>query len=108
MENIGLDSGNKIKKKNATSTATVLATAKTKKSQNGPGECDTLPIKLNDLTIQSLGKVNWKHLKGHSDDTIYPLGYVSSRVYADFTNPEVKCTYTCKISQAGNKLKYAR
>ena len=37
----------------------------------------------------------------HSPDSIFPIGYCSTRVYASITDPNKRCLYTCKISDTG-------
>lgn len=34
----------------------------------------------------------------HTEEVIYPVGYVSTRLYGSLKDPRVKCVYTCKIS----------
>lgn len=59
------------------------------------------PIELGRLTIHSLGEVVFDRQEFHSEDAIYPVGYVSTRIYGSLKNPTVKCVYTCKISDDG-------
>ncbi|KAF7270692.1 hypothetical protein GWI33_016360 [Rhynchophorus ferrugineus] len=56
------------------------------------------PIELGKLTIHSLGEVVFDRPEFHSEDAIYPVGYVSTRIYGSLKDPTLKCVYTCKIS----------
>jgi len=38
----------------------------------------------------------------HTSNSIFPVGYCSTRVYASLHSPEKQCLYTCKISDGGN------
>lgn len=58
------------------------------------------PIELGNLTIHSLGEVIHDKSEFHCEDAIYPVGYVSTRLYGSLRDPTVKCIYTCKISDA--------
>ena len=37
----------------------------------------------------------------HTSNSIFPVGYCSTRVYASLQNPDKQCLYTCKISDGG-------
>ncbi|XP_060532531.1 transforming growth factor beta regulator 1 isoform X2 [Cylas formicarius] len=56
------------------------------------------PIELGSLTLHSLGEVVSDRPEFHCEDAIYPVGYVSTRIYGSLSDPTVKCVYTCKIS----------
>lgn len=58
------------------------------------------PIELGSLTIHSLGEVIFDRNDFHCEDAIYPVGYVSTRLYGSLKDPTVKCIYTCKISDS--------
>lgn len=58
------------------------------------------PIELGNLTIHSLGEVIQERNEFHCEDAIYPVGYVSTRVYGSLKDPTIKCIFTCKISDA--------
>ncbi|XP_044733512.1 transforming growth factor beta regulator 1 [Chrysoperla carnea] len=64
------------------------------------------PISLGDLTIHSLGEVLTDRPEFHSEDVIYPVGFVSTRIYGSAKDPEKKCVYTCKIFDGGNGPKF--
>ncbi|XP_050304104.1 transforming growth factor beta regulator 1 [Anthonomus grandis grandis] len=59
----------------------------------------TFPIELGKLTIHSLGEIIPDKLEFHSEDTVFPVGYVSTRIYGSLREPTIKCVYTCKISE---------
>lgn len=56
------------------------------------------PIELGSLTVHSLGEVVTDRPDFHTEDVIYPVGYVSTRIYGSMKDPRMKCVYTCKIS----------
>lgn len=58
------------------------------------------PIELGNLTVHSLGEVIFDRNDFHCEDAIYPVGYVSTRLYGSLKDPTVKCIYTCKISDS--------
>lgn len=58
------------------------------------------PIELGNLTVHSLGEVVTDRPEFHTEDVIYPVGYVSTRVYGSLKDPRIKCVYTCKISDS--------
>ncbi|CAG9763005.1 unnamed protein product [Ceutorhynchus assimilis] len=68
-----------------------------------PVEVDSIgrpifPIDLGRLTIHSLGEVVADRQEFHSEEAIFPVGYVSTRLYGSLKDPTIKCIYTCKIS----------
>ncbi|GAB6021984.1 transforming growth factor beta regulator 1 [Chamberlinius hualienensis] len=64
------------------------------------------PIDLGGLTVHSLGEIVSDRSAFHSEDHIYPVGFCSTRIYASTKNAEVKCLFTCKISDDGNEPKF--
>ncbi|KAJ8975327.1 hypothetical protein NQ317_008313 [Molorchus minor] len=60
------------------------------------------PIELGRLTIHSLGEVISDRPEFHSEDAIYPVGYVSTRYYGSLKDPTQKCMYTCKVSDVND------
>lgn len=60
------------------------------------------PIELGRLTVHSLGEVVSDRMEFHSEDAIYPVGYVSTRFYGSLKDPTQKCMYTCKISDVND------
>lgn len=64
------------------------------------------PISLGDLTVYSLGEVVSDRIAYHTEDLIYPVGYCSTRVYANLRDVRTKSLYTCKILDGGPKPRY--
>jgi len=64
------------------------------------------PIALGDLTIYSLGEVVSDRIAYHTEDLIFPVGYCSTRIYANLRDPRTKSLYTCKILDGGLKPRY--
>ncbi|XP_014471280.1 PREDICTED: transforming growth factor beta regulator 1 [Dinoponera quadriceps] len=64
------------------------------------------PIGLGDLTIYSLGEVVSDRIAYHTEDLIFPVGYCSTRVYANLRDPRTKSLYTCKILDGGPKPRF--
>lgn len=60
------------------------------------------PIELGRLTLHSLGEVYSDRPEFHCENAIYPVGYVSTRIYGSLRDPTQSCIYTCKISDASN------
>lgn len=60
------------------------------------------PICFGNLTVHSLGEVISDKPMYHTTDLIFPVGFVSTRVYGSLRDPSKKCMYTCKISDGGN------
>ncbi|KZC08137.1 Transforming growth factor beta regulator 1 [Dufourea novaeangliae] len=52
------------------------------------------PISLGDLTVYSLGEVVSDRIAYHTEDLIYPVGYCSTRVYANLRDVKTKSLYT--------------
>ncbi|XP_076645330.1 transforming growth factor beta regulator 1 isoform X1 [Halictus rubicundus] len=64
------------------------------------------PISLGDLTVYSLGEVVSDRISYHTEDLIYPIGYCSTRVYANLRDVKTKSLYTCKILEGGPKPRF--
>uniref|UniRef100_T1IZN3 Transforming growth factor beta regulator 1 n=1 Tax=Strigamia maritima TaxID=126957 RepID=T1IZN3_STRMM len=64
------------------------------------------PIVLGGLTVHSLGEIVSDRPDFHNEHFIFPVGFCSTRVYANQTNPDQKCLYTCKISDGGDEPKF--
>lgn len=60
------------------------------------------PIELGRLTVHSLGEVISDRPEFHCENAIYPVGYVSTRIYGSLRDPTQNCVYTCKISDVNN------
>lgn len=59
------------------------------------------PLVLGDLTLHSIGEIVPDRAGFHTSNSIFPVGYCSTRVYASLQNPDKQCLYTCKISDGG-------
>ena len=64
------------------------------------------PIALGDLTVYSLGEVVSDRIAYHTEDLIYPVGYCSTRIYANLRDVRTKSLYTCKILDGGSKPRF--
>ncbi|KAH9488889.1 transforming growth factor beta regulator 1 [Bulinus truncatus] len=56
------------------------------------------PMVLGDITLHSIGEIVPDRLSFHSVESIYPVGFCITRVYASLHKLDTKCLYTCKIS----------
>lgn len=56
------------------------------------------PIDLGRLTVHSLGEVVSDRPEFHSEESIFPVGFVSTRIYGSLKDPTIRCVYTNKIS----------
>lgn len=64
------------------------------------------PIELGRLTIHSLGEVISERAEFHCEDAIYPVGYVSTRIYGNIKDPTQKCMYTCTVSDVNDMPRF--
>ncbi|CAD7079630.1 unnamed protein product [Hermetia illucens] len=55
------------------------------------------PVHMGNLTIHSIGEIVPDNPNFHTENWIYPVGYMATRVYSHPKEPERKCTFTCKI-----------
>ncbi|XP_067624659.1 transforming growth factor beta regulator 1 isoform X1 [Eurosta solidaginis] len=55
------------------------------------------PINLCNILIHSPGEIIPINPNFHTTHWIYPVGYVTTRIYAHPKDPKRKCVYTCKI-----------
>lgn len=60
------------------------------------------PIQMGALTIRNLGTIVSARPGYHNENWIYPVGFVSTRIYGHIKEPERKCIYTCKILDNGD------
>ncbi|BFZ20574.1 hypothetical protein BsWGS_23613 [Bradybaena similaris] len=56
------------------------------------------PMALGDITLHSIGEIVPDRLSFHCPESIYPVGYCITRVFASLQKLDSKCLYTCKIS----------
>ncbi|XP_060035829.1 transforming growth factor beta regulator 1 isoform X2 [Erinaceus europaeus] len=66
-----------------------------------PSGRPVFPIGLGGLTVYSLGEIITDRPGFHDENTIYPVGYCSTRIYASMKCPGQKCLYTCQIKDGG-------
>lgn len=65
------------------------------------------PINIgNELIVYDLGEISCDRPGYHSENWIYPIGFVATRVYGHMKEPDRKCTYTCKITDGGEFPRY--
>uniref|UniRef100_A0A336M929 CSON013917 protein n=1 Tax=Culicoides sonorensis TaxID=179676 RepID=A0A336M929_CULSO len=64
------------------------------------------PFTVNGFTVHSLGEIIPNKSGYYTDEFIYPAGYVVSRIYGHFRDPEKKCVYTCRIIKNGEFPKF--
>ncbi|KAH8295444.1 hypothetical protein KR018_011134 [Drosophila ironensis] len=55
------------------------------------------PNNLNSVLLHSLGEIISGNANFHSENWVYPVGYVATRIYAHPKDPHKKCVFTCKI-----------
>lgn len=60
------------------------------------------PLDLGCLQILNIGQIIYDRPNYHTENWIYPSGFVSTRSYAHITNKDEKCTYTCRITEHGD------
>ncbi|KAL1429061.1 hypothetical protein MTO96_016797 [Rhipicephalus appendiculatus] len=59
------------------------------------------PIVLPGCKVHSLGEIVTDRAGFHCQESLYPVGYCSSRIYASVLNANHACIYTCTILDAG-------
>lgn len=65
-----------------------------------------LPLTMNAFTLYSLGDIIHDKPNYHTDKLIFPVGFVSTRIYSHYLQPEQKCLYTCKILEDGDSPRF--
>lgn len=81
-----------------------------KQQANQPSETVSLdsndgtsyPINLGALKILSIGQIIYDRPNYHTESWIYPSGFVSTRSYTHIKDKDVKCLYTCRITENGD------
>lgn len=61
------------------------------------------PISLGALCVHNLGRVVHDQPGFHTENRVYPIGFMSTRTYGHFNEPERKCLYTCRITDNGGE-----
>lgn len=65
------------------------------------------PIHMGpNLSVYDLGTVVFDRPGYHTENWIYPVGYIATRIYGNIKEPEKKCVYTCKITDGGDYPRY--
>lgn len=57
------------------------------------------PIDLGALKILSIGQIIYDRPNYHTENWIYPSGFVSTRIYEHIKDKDKKCLYTCRITE---------
>lgn len=68
-----------------------------------PSLTQMLPMNLGSLNILSIGQIPTNRPLYHTENNVYPIGFASTRVYANIKEPERKCVYTCQIIDGGDE-----
>lgn len=55
------------------------------------------PINLGGFVLHALGEIHAENTNFHTENWIYPVGYLATRIYSHPKEPERKCVFTCKI-----------
>ncbi|XP_055919003.1 transforming growth factor beta regulator 1 [Eupeodes corollae] len=55
------------------------------------------PINLGGFVLHALGEIMSENTNFHTENWIYPVGYLATRVFSHPKEPERKCVFTCKI-----------
>lgn len=61
------------------------------------------PISLGALCVHNLGRIVYDRPGFHTENRVYPIGFMSTRSYGHFNEPERKCIYTCRITDNGGE-----
>ncbi|KAB0799574.1 hypothetical protein PPYR_07454 [Photinus pyralis] len=64
------------------------------------------PIVLDNLSIHSIGEIVCDRPEFHSEEAIFPVDYISTRIYGSMKDPTSKCVYTCKISSMNDSPRF--
>lgn len=66
------------------------------------GTSQSFPIDLGALKILSIGQIITDRPNYHTEHSIYPSGFVSTRSYNHIKEKDGKCLYTCRITENGD------
>lgn len=55
------------------------------------------PINLGGFVLHALGEIMADNTNFHTENWIYPVGYLATRIFSHPKEPERKCVFTCKI-----------
>lgn len=67
-----------------------------------PTDSPCFPLDLGAIKIISMGQIIYERPSYHTENYIYPSGFVSNRIYTDLKDKDSKCTYTCRITENGD------
>lgn len=65
-------------------------------------DAPSYPLELGSVKILSIGQIIYDRSNYHTENWIYPSGFVSTRNYAHIKNKDGKCLYTCRITENGD------
>jgi F/Y-rich N-terminus/SET domain/PHD-like zinc-binding domain/F/Y rich C-terminus len=98
------DSGNAIVRESFEAMKTLIVAPEKQKQPTSAGtdkdggdneHC----IRVGSLTIHALGKIVTEADGFHTDDYIYPEGYVATRIFWSMVEPKTRTVYVCKIER---------
>jgi hypothetical protein len=64
-----------------------------------------MPLTFGAIVVESLGTVDFQNDKFHSKRYIFPVGYISKRLYFSLKRPDQRCWYTQEILASPNDPK---
>lgn len=67
-----------------------------------PNDALSYPLDLGAIRILSIGQIIYERPNYHTENCIYPSGFVSTRSFAHITIKNAKCIYTCRITENGD------
>eukprot|EP00960_Hanusia_phi_P041756 755143-Hanusia_phi.AAC.2 len=70
------------------------------KLKNRPQQCY---LQLGGLTVKRLGVIVWDRPAYHTKRFLFPVGFVSERLYASYRQPGQSTCYTCEILDGGER-----
>ncbi|XP_031623969.1 transforming growth factor beta regulator 1 [Contarinia nasturtii] len=65
-------------------------------------DASSFPIDLGALKILSIGQIIYDRPHYHTENWIYPSGFISTRSYAHIKDKDEKGLYTCRITENGD------
>lgn len=61
------------------------------------------PIEMGaNLAVYDLGEIVADRPNYHNEHWLYPIGFISTRIYGHIKEPQRRCVYTCKITDGGD------
>lgn len=86
----------KTKNSNGKATGSKKSTVIQKVPYDAQGK-PIFPINLGGFVLHALGEIMSDNTNFHTENWIYPVGYLATRVFSHPKEPERKCVFTCKI-----------